>query len=125
MAKYCTLSLKVLLTCLGSGTFPSFLLKGQAVKVVMFFFEAGSKNGDHLRTINMLKSVRRSLGRLGQSIKEHSDFFPSMPVSLSGITHHSHSFTRLEIYHHIYFIYHTFRHSNPSSMEDVCPMNLV
>ena len=38
---------------------------------------------------------------------EHSDFFffPSMPVSLSGIIHHSHSFTRLEIYHHIYFIY--------------------
>ena len=26
-----------------------------------------------------------------------------MPVSLSGIIHHSHSFTRLEIYHHIYF----------------------
>ena len=24
-------------------------------------------------------------------------------MSLSGITHHSHSFTRLEIYHHIYF----------------------
>ena len=24
-------------------------------------------------------------------------FFPSMPVSLSGIIHHSHSFTRLEI----------------------------
>ena len=21
--------------------------------------------------------------------------------------------------------YHTFRHSNPSSMQDVCPMNLV
>ena len=31
-------------------------------------------------------------------------FFPSMPVSLSGIINHSHSFTRLEIYHHIYFI---------------------
>ena len=31
-------------------------------------------------------------------------FFPSMPVSLSGIIHHSHSFTRLKIYHHIYFI---------------------
>ena len=29
---------------------------------------------------------------------------PSMPVSLSRIIHHSHSFTRLEIYHHIYFI---------------------
>ena len=28
----------------------------------------------------------------------------SMPVSLSRIIHHSHSFTRLEIYHHIYFI---------------------
>ena len=27
-----------------------------------------------------------------------------MPVSLSGIIHHSHSFTRLKIYHHIYFI---------------------
>ena len=27
----------------------------------------------------------------------------SMPVSLSGIIHHSHSFTRLETYHHIYF----------------------
>ena len=26
-------------------------------------------------------------------------------MSLSGIIHHSHSFTRLEIYHHIYFIY--------------------
>ena len=52
-------------------------------------------------------------------------FFPSMPVSLSGIIHHSHSFTRLKIYHHIYLIYHTFRHSNPSSMQDVCPMNLV
>ena len=26
----------------------------------------------------------------------------------SRIIHHSHSFTRLEIYHHIYFIYHTF-----------------
>ena len=25
-------------------------------------------------------------------------------MSLSGIMHHSHSFTRLEIYHHIYFI---------------------
>ena len=24
-------------------------------------------------------------------------------MSLSGIIHHSHSFTRLEIYHHIYF----------------------
>lgn len=36
-------------------------------------------------------------------------FFPSMPVSLSRIIHHTHSFTRLEIiYHHIYFIYHTF-----------------
>ena len=44
-------------------------------------------------------------------------------MSLSGIIHHSHSFTRLKIYHHIYFIYHTFRHSNPSSMQDVCPMN--
>ena len=32
-------------------------------------------------------------------------FFPSMPVSLSGIIHHSHSFTRLKIYHHIYFIF--------------------
>ena len=30
--------------------------------------------------------------------------FPSMPVSLSGIIHHSHSFTRPEIYHHIHFI---------------------
>ena len=30
--------------------------------------------------------------------------FQSMPVSLSRIIHHSHSFTRLEIYHHIYFI---------------------
>ena len=30
-------------------------------------------------------------------------FFPSMPLSLSGIIHHSHSFTRLEIYNHIYF----------------------
>ena len=29
---------------------------------------------------------------------------PSMPVSLSGIIHHSHSFTRLKIYHHIYLI---------------------
>ena len=28
----------------------------------------------------------------------------SMPVSLSGVIHHSHSFTGLEIYHHIYFI---------------------
>ena len=28
-----------------------------------------------------------------------------MPVSLSGIIHHSHSFTRLEIYHHIYFTF--------------------
>ena len=27
-----------------------------------------------------------------------------MPVSLSRIIHHSHSFTRLEIYHHIYFM---------------------
>ena len=27
-----------------------------------------------------------------------------MPVSLSRIIHHSHSFTRPEIYHHIYFI---------------------
>ena len=26
-------------------------------------------------------------------------------MSLSGIIHHSHSFTRLEIYHHIYFKY--------------------
>ena len=26
-----------------------------------------------------------------------------MPVSLSSIINHSHSFTRLEIYHHIYF----------------------
>ena len=26
-----------------------------------------------------------------------------MPVSLSGIIHHSHSFTRLKIYHHAYF----------------------
>ena len=43
-------------------------------------------------------------------------------MSFSGIIHHSHSFTRLKIYHHIYFIYHTFRHSNPSSMQDVCPM---
>ena len=33
----------------------------------------------------------------------HSDFFPSMPASLSRIIHHSNSFTRLEIYHHIYF----------------------
>ena len=37
---------------------------------------------------------------------EHSGFFfPIMPVSLSRIIHHSHSFTRLEIYRHIYFIY--------------------
>ena len=35
-------------------------------------------------------------------------FFPSIPVLLSRIIHHSHSFTRLEINHHIYFIYHTF-----------------
>ena len=35
----------------------------------------------------------------------HSDFFfLSMPVSLSRIIRHSHLFTRLEIYHHIYFI---------------------
>ena len=27
-----------------------------------------------------------------------------MPLSLSRIIHHSHSFTRLEIHHHIYFI---------------------
>ena len=27
-------------------------------------------------------------------------------MSLSGIIHHSHSFTKLEIYHHIYFIYY-------------------
>ena len=33
---------------------------------------------------------------------------PSMPVSISRIIYHSHSFTRLEIYHHIYFMYHTF-----------------
>ena len=38
----------------------------------------------------------------------YSDFFPSMPVSLSRIIYHSHLFTRLEIYHHIYFIFHTF-----------------
>ena len=43
-------------------------------------------------------------------------FFPSMPLSLSGITHHSHLFTRLKIYHHIYFIYHAFPTiQNPSS----------
>ena len=71
------------------------------------------------------------IGALGFFFSEYfseyfSDFFfASMPVSLSGIIHHSHSFTRLEIHHHIYFIYHTFRHSNPSSMQDVCPMNLV
>ena len=33
-----------------------------------------------------------------------SFFFPSMPVSLSRMIHHSHSFTRLEINHHIHFI---------------------
>ena len=27
-------------------------------------------------------------------------------MSLSGITHHSHLFTRLKIYHHIYFNYY-------------------
>ena len=32
-------------------------------------------------------------------------YYSSMPVSLSGIIHHSHSFTRLEIYHHIYVMY--------------------
>ena len=36
-------------------------------------------------------------------MKKKIIFFPSMPVSLSRIIHHSHSFTRLEIYHHIYF----------------------
>ena len=30
------------------------------------------------------------------------------PVSLSRIIDHSHSFTRLKMYHHIFFIYHTF-----------------
>ena len=30
-------------------------------------------------------------------------------MSLSGIIHHSHSLTRLEIYHHIYLIYNLFK----------------
>ena len=28
-------------------------------------------------------------------------------------------------FHHIYFMYDTVRHSNHSSMQDACPMNLV
>ena len=69
-----------------------------------------------------LSCLVQTAKKLGQTSTKTS--FPSMLVSLSGIIHHS-SFTRLEIFHHIYFIYHTFRHSNPSSVQDVCPMNLV
>ena len=36
---------------------------------------------------------------------ENSDFLSlSMPVSLTEKSHHSHSFTRLKIYHHIYYL---------------------
>ena len=35
---------------------------------------------------------------------EYAEYAECMPVSLFRIIHHSHSFTRLEIYHHIYFI---------------------
>ena len=56
--------------------------------------------------VRMLVLVRTSNRKVLGSTPDRSTriFFPSMPVSLSGITHHSHSFTRLEIYHHIYFI---------------------
>ena len=53
-------------------------------------------------------------------------FFPSMPVSLSRIIHHSHEFIHQagNIPSHLFHIPHV-RHLNPSSMQDICPMNLV
>ena len=54
-------------------------------------------------------SIRTSNRKVLGSTPDRSTqiFFPSMPVSLSGIIHHSHSFTRLKkkIYHHIYLMY--------------------
>ena len=48
--------------------------------------------------------------KVTQSYSEKNPSAPirSMPVSLSGIINHSHSFTRLEIYHHIYLILKVF-----------------
>ena len=54
---------------------------------------------------NKIISIRTSNRKVLGSTPDRSTriFFPSMPVSLSRIIHHSHSFTMLEIYHHIYF----------------------
>ena len=55
----------------------------------------------------------------------HSDFFfPSMPVSLSGIIHHSHSFTRLEIYHHIYFNIHVVQNGYEENVNNLVLFHL-
>ena len=40
-----------------------------------------------------------------KAIKEHSDFFPSMPVSLSGIIHHSQSYHNFNENGHVFFVW--------------------